>query len=74
MAAALTATYEAIPDPKLVVAVGNCGQDGGIFGVNYATLGGVQNVIPVNVIVPGCPPNPLAIMKGILSALTPSPA
>ena len=69
MAAALTATYEAIPDPKLVVAVGDCGQDGGIFGVNYATLGGVQNAIPVDVIIPGCPPNPLAIIKGILSAV-----
>lgn len=69
MADALKGTYEATPDPKLVVALGDCGKDGGIFGQSYATLGGVQSVIPVDAVVPGCPPSPVAIMKGILAAI-----
>jgi Ni,Fe-hydrogenase III small subunit len=59
-----------MPDPKVVVAVGDCGCNGGIFGEGYATVGGVGKVIPVDVTVPGCPPNPVAILQGILTAVT----
>ena len=69
METALRLTYEATPDPKLVVAVGDCGCTGGIFGETYATRGRVENVIPVNVAVPGCPPSPARILGGILAAL-----
>ena len=71
MAIALKRTYDATPDPKLVVAVGDCGCTGGIFGESYATRGRVSNVIPVDVAVPGCPPTPLQIMQGILTAIEP---
>jgi Ni,Fe-hydrogenase III small subunit len=70
MEEALRRTYEAMPDPKLVVAVGDCGCDGGIFGENYASRGRVANVIPVDIAVPGCPPPPDAIIRGILTAVT----
>jgi NADH:ubiquinone oxidoreductase subunit B-like Fe-S oxidoreductase len=53
----------------LVVAVGACGIDGGIFGVNYATRGGVDRIIPVDVYIPGCPPRPEALLQGILLAV-----
>ena len=66
---ALRRTYAATPDPKLVVAVGDCGCTGGIFGESYATRGPVSNVIPVDVAVPGCPPSPTRILQGILTAL-----
>ena len=69
MERALRIAYEAMPNPKLVVAVGDCGRDGGIFGTGYATCGGVASVIPVDVVVPGCPPPPLAVMQGILTAV-----
>jgi Ni,Fe-hydrogenase III small subunit len=69
MEVALRRTYEATPDPKLVVAVGDCGACGGIFGASYASCGAVSNVIPVDVIVPGCPPSPARILAGILAAL-----
>ena len=69
MAVALKRTYDATPDPKLVVAVGNCGADGGIFGESYASAGRVANVIPVDVVVSGCPPPPLEILRGILGAV-----
>jgi Ni,Fe-hydrogenase III small subunit len=69
MEVALRRTYEATPEPKLVVALGDCGCTGGIFGESYASLGRVSNVIPVDVAVPGCPPSPFAIMQGILTAL-----
>ena len=69
MAIALRRTYDATPEPKLVVAVGDCGCDGGIFGESYATCGGVAKVIPVDVSVPGCPPPPLEILRGILTAV-----
>ena len=69
MEVALKRTYEATPEPKLVVAIGDCGCTGGIFGESYASLGRVSNVIPVDVAVPGCPPTPLAIMQGILTAI-----
>ena len=69
MEVALKRTYDATPEPKLVVAIGDCGCTGGIFGENYASLGRVSNVIPVDVAVPGCPPAPVAIMQGILTAI-----
>jgi Ni,Fe-hydrogenase III small subunit len=69
MEVALRRTYDATPDPKLVVAVGDCGRDGGIFGQSYASCGGVANVIPVDVAVPGCPPAPIEILYGILAAV-----
>jgi Ni,Fe-hydrogenase III small subunit len=71
METALKRTWEATPDPKLVVAVGDCGCSGGIFGESYASCGRVSNVIPVDVAVPGCPPTPAAIMQGILTAISP---
>jgi Ni,Fe-hydrogenase III small subunit len=67
---ALRIAYEATPDPKLVVAVGDCGCTGGIFGESYASCGKVANVIPVDVAVPGCPPPPLAILQAILTAVS----
>jgi Ni,Fe-hydrogenase III small subunit len=70
MAIALKRTYDATPEPKLVVAVGDCGCTGGIFGESYASLGRVSNVIPVDVEVPGCPPTPTALLQGILAAVT----
>jgi Ni,Fe-hydrogenase III small subunit len=70
MAEALKRTYDATPDPKLVVAVGDCGCTGGIFGESYASLGRVSNVIPVDVAIPGCPPAPIALLQGILAAIT----
>jgi Ni,Fe-hydrogenase III small subunit len=71
MEIALRRTWEAIPDPKLVVAIGDCGCTGGVFGESYASCGRVSNVIPVDVAVPGCPPPPVAILQGILTAITP---
>jgi len=70
MEVALKRTYDATPEPKLVVAIGDCGCNGGIFGESYASCGRVANVIPVDVIVPGCPPTPTAIMQGILTAIS----
>ena len=70
MAIALKRTYDATPDPKLVVAVGDCGCTGGIFGESYASLGRVANVVPVDVEIPGCPPPPTALLQGILAAIT----
>ena len=70
MELALRRTYDATPDPKLVVAVGDCGCSGGIFGVSYACAGRVSNVIPVDVAVPGCPPAPVRILSGILTAIS----
>ena len=69
MEVALKRTFDATPHPKLVVAVGDCGCDGGIFGESYASCGAVANVIPVDVTVPGCPPPPLEILRGILTAV-----
>ncbi len=67
---ALRLTYEAMPEPKVVVALGDCGKDGGVFCKrrNYACAGGVSKVVPVDVMVPGCPPEPEAILQGILTA------
>ena len=71
MEVALKRAYDATPEPKLVVAVGDCGCTGGIFGESYASCGRVANVIPVDVSVPGCPPTPLQLMQGILAAIAP---
>ncbi len=68
MEEALKRTLDAVPDPKLVVAVGDCGACGGVFGSNYASRGPVANVIPVHRTVTGCPPSPAAIMDAIRSA------
>src|SRR3954463_11625938 len=65
MEMALKRTYDAMPDPKLVVAIGDCGCDGGIFGESYASRGRVSNVLPVDLAVPGCPPAPIEILRGI---------
>jgi Ni,Fe-hydrogenase III small subunit len=70
MEVALRHTYDATPDPKLVVAIGDCGCTGGIFDEGYATRGRVSNVIPVDVAVPGCPPSPRQILAGILTAIS----
>ncbi|MGO8838976.1 MAG: NADH-quinone oxidoreductase subunit NuoB [Limisphaerales bacterium] len=69
MELALRKTYDAMPAPRLVVAVGACGCSGGIFGQNYATVGAVDAVLPVDVYIPGCPPNPHALLHGILTAI-----
>lgn len=69
MELALLKAYRATPEPRVVVAVGACGISGGIFGRNYATLGGVDQVVPVDVFIPGCPPRPHALLQGILLAV-----
>ena len=69
MEIAVRRAYDATPDPKLVVATGDCACTGGIFGESYASRGRVANVIPVDVAVPGCPPPPLEILRGVLSAV-----
>jgi Ni,Fe-hydrogenase III small subunit len=69
MAEPLRRTYDATPDPKIVIAIGDCANNCGVFKGSYAVVGGVDNVIPVNVFVPGCPPEPVEILRGILSAL-----
>jgi Ni,Fe-hydrogenase III small subunit len=71
MEAALKRVCAATPDPKLVVAVGDCGGTGGLLGGCPACLGRVSNVIPVDVAVPGCPPSPIRILQGILTAISP---
>jgi Ni,Fe-hydrogenase III small subunit/Pyruvate/2-oxoacid:ferredoxin oxidoreductase delta subunit len=72
---ALRATYDAAPDPRIVVAVGACGCSGGIFGSDtYASRGGVDGIIPVDVYIPGCPPRPQAILNGLLVAMGLRPA
>jgi Ni,Fe-hydrogenase III small subunit len=70
MESALLRTYEATPDPRLVVAVGDCGCTGGIFGESYASRGQVSQVIPVDVAVPGCPPAPARILQAVLTAVS----
>jgi Ni,Fe-hydrogenase III small subunit/NAD-dependent dihydropyrimidine dehydrogenase PreA subunit len=69
MEMALKKTYDATPDPKMVVAVGACACDGGLFRESYATVGGLDNILPVDVYIPGCPPRPQALLHGILLAL-----
>lgn len=65
----LERTYRATPDPKWVVAVGDCGRDGGVFAGSYACVGGVSAVIPVDLHIPGCPPNPMQLLEGLLALL-----
>lgn len=69
METALRMTYDAVPNPKLVVAVGDCAVCGGEFGSSYASLGRIGNVIPVDVTVNGCPPSPTDLIQGILKAV-----
>ncbi len=69
MELALLKTYQAMPEPRVVVAVGACGISGGIFGENYASLGGIDKVLHVDVYIPGCPPRPQALLHGILLAV-----
>jgi len=72
MREALERTYAATPDPKWVVAVGNCAVDGGIFAGSYAVSGGVDNVVPVDLHIRGCPPTPTDLLKGLLALLEPA--
>jgi Ni,Fe-hydrogenase III small subunit len=67
METALKRAYEATPDPKWVIAVGDCGACGGEFGVSYASCGAVGNVIPVDLVIPGCPPTPNDLLAGLLA-------
>src|SRR5689334_18183284 len=69
MREALQRTYHATPDPKWVVAVGDCARDGGVFRGSYACVGGVKDVVPVDLHIPGCPPSPTALLKGLLALL-----
>jgi Ni,Fe-hydrogenase III small subunit len=69
MREALERTYRATPDPKWVVAVGDCAVDGGIFSGSYAVTGGVSNVVPVDLHIRGCPPSPNEILKGLIALL-----
>jgi Ni,Fe-hydrogenase III small subunit len=69
MREALLRTYDATPDPKWVVALGSCARDGGCFAGSYAVAGGVQEVIPVDLHIPGCPPPPAEILRGLLALL-----
>ena len=72
MREALQRTYAATPDPKWVVAVGDCAADGGIFAGSYAVVGGVDKVVPVDLHIRGCPPDPVALLKGLLALMQPS--
>jgi Ni,Fe-hydrogenase III small subunit len=72
MREALMRTYNATPGPKWVVAVGNCAVDGGIFAGSYAVTGGVDEVLPVDLHIRGCPPNPTDLLKGLLALLEPA--
>ena len=69
MRMALERTYDATPNPKWVVAVGDCARDGGCFAGSYAVVGGVSAVVPVDLHIPGCPPPPLEILRGLLALL-----
>jgi Ni,Fe-hydrogenase III small subunit len=69
MREALERTYNATPGPKWVIAVGDCARDGGVFAGSYACAGGVAAVVPVDLHIPGCPPSPIALLKGLLALL-----
>src|SRR3954467_2157770 len=69
MREALERTFHATPSPKWVVALGDCARDGGCFAGSYAVVGGVSEVVPVDLHIPGCPPTPLALLKGLLALL-----
>ena len=66
---ALERTYHAVPNPKWVIAVGDCARDGGCFAGSYAVVGGVSEVVPVDLHIPGCPPTPTAMLRGLLALL-----
>ena len=74
MAVALLRTYDAMPEPRLVIAVGACASGCGVYGANYATVGAVSEIVPVDVAIPGCPPSPVALLRGILAAVSASAA
>jgi Ni,Fe-hydrogenase III small subunit len=74
MREALERTYNATPDPKWVVAVGDCALDGGLFAGSYAVVGGVGAVVPVDLHIRGCPPRPIDLLKGLLALLVPQTA
>jgi len=74
MREALERTYNATPEPKWVVAVGDCAADGGIFAGSYAVAGGVSKVVPVDLHIAGCPPDPTALLKGLLALMEPEHA
>jgi len=74
MREALERTYQATPDPKWVVAVGDCAADGGLFAGSYAVAGGVSAVVPVDLHIRGCPPTPLQLLQGLLALLQQGPA
>jgi len=69
MAEALRRTYEATPNPKWVVAVGDCAFDGGCFAGSYAVRGGVSQIVPVDLHIRGCPPSPTQLLEGLLALL-----
>jgi Ni,Fe-hydrogenase III small subunit len=69
MREALQRTWDATPEPKWVVAVGDCALDGGCFAASYAVVGGVADVVPVDMHIPGCPPSPVALLEGLLTLL-----
>ena len=73
MREALQRTYDATPDPKWVVAVGDCAADGGIFAESYAVAGGVAGVVPVDLHIRGCPPRPVQLLQGLLALLQRAP-
>lgn len=66
MQAALRAAYEAMPSPKWVLAVGQCAVDGGLFADSYAVVGGANRTVPVDMVIPGCPPRPIDILAALL--------
>jgi Ni,Fe-hydrogenase III small subunit len=74
MREALERTYQATPDPKWVVAVGDCAADGGLFAGSYAVAGGVSAVVPVDLHIRGCPPTPLQLLQGLMALLQQGPA
>ncbi len=69
MQTALLRTYDATPNPKWVIAMGDCASCGGEFGISYASCGAVSNVIPVDMTIAGCPPSPLVLLKGLLALM-----
>jgi Ni,Fe-hydrogenase III small subunit len=70
MAEALKRTWDATPAPKIVIAAGDCARDGGIFAGSYAVVGGVGAIVPVDAVIPGCPPSPRALLAGLLAAIS----
>ena len=69
MREALKRTYDATPAPKWIVAAGACAADGGVFAGSYAVAGGASTVVPVDLVIPGCPPNPATLLRGLLALM-----